>query len=39
MNNATIDNNKYKNKYLDKKPIAPNKPIKKQSKNFIFLAL
>ena len=28
-----MDANKYKNKYLERKPIAANKPIKKQSKN------
>ena len=28
--------NKYKNKYLDKKPKAANKPTKKQSVNSIF---
>ena len=37
MNNNNIKNNKYINKYLDKKPTAANKPIRKQSKNFIFL--
>ena len=37
MNNKDIESNKYINKYLDKKPTAANKPIRKQSKNFIFL--
>ena len=30
-----IDANRYTNKYFDKNPIALNKPIKKQSNNFI----
>ena len=39
MNNKSIESNKYKNKYLDRKPIAAKKPTKKQSKNFICLEL
>ena len=30
-----IDANRYTNKYFERNPIAPNKPIKKQSDNFI----
>ena len=32
-----IDANRKTNKYFDKNPIAPNKPIQKQSDNFISL--
>ena len=34
-----MENNKYINKYFDKKPNAAKRPTKKQSKNFICLAL
>ena len=39
MKNKLIDNSKYTNKYLDKKPKAANKPIKTQSLKVIILSL
>ena len=37
LKSKKIDANRYTNKYFERNPIAPNKPIKKQSLNFIFL--
>ena len=39
LNKKTIETNRYKNRYLDKKPKAANRPTKKQSKKFISLSL
>ena len=39
MNNKLIEINKYIKRYLDRKPIAPNIPTKKQSKSLISLLL